>query len=66
MGISLKAGKPSNFAYRPMGGSERRLRRPRKLKKGRRIRPGLYQLTFKAKPVGGGKTKMFRYRLWVR
>ena len=63
-GISIKAaGTGSTFKYKPTGKSKRQLKR---LKRGKRIRRGLYQLTFKAKPKAGGRTKTFRYRLKVR
>ncbi len=63
-GISIKAaGTGSTFKYLPTGKSKRQLKR---LKKGKRIRRGLYQLTFKAKLKTGGKTKTFRHRLKVR
>ncbi len=62
-GIYLDAeGNHKVFAYKPLGKNKRRLKR---LSKGRRIRKGLYHLTFKVKPRDGGKYKTFRYRLRV-
>ncbi len=63
-GIRLKSrGDSTNFTFKPLGRSKRSLKR---LKRGKRIRKGLYNLTFRAKPKSGGKYKTFRYRLRVR
>ena len=54
------------FNYKPMGTGKRSKQLLKKLRKGKSIRRGGYELVFKAFPRSGGKTKTFKYKLTVR